>query len=82
MYPYLIRIGGLSIPSYPLLYGTGIAAAGAVAMWLGRREGLNARERQTVRAWSDLNVPHFSGFSEKDTKCGLVRASSASKRQP
>ena len=30
MYPYLIRIGGLSIPSYPLLYGTGIAAAGAV----------------------------------------------------
>jgi len=44
VYPYLIRIGGLSVPSYPLLYGAGIAAAGAVAIHLGKRDGLNRRK--------------------------------------
>ena len=44
MHPYLLRIGGLSIPSYPLLYGAGIAAAGAVAIHLGKRDGLNPRK--------------------------------------
>lgn len=44
MHPYLIRLGGLTIPAYPVLYGLGIAAAGAVAIWLGRREGLDRRK--------------------------------------
>ncbi len=44
MYPYLIRIGELSIPAYPFLYGLGIALAGGVLMYLGHREGLDVRK--------------------------------------
>ena len=44
MHPYLIRLGGLAIPAYPLLYGSGIAVAGALAMWLGKRDGIDARK--------------------------------------
>lgn len=44
MYPYLIRIGGLSLPAYPLFCGLGIAIAGTVAMWLGRRDGIDPRK--------------------------------------
>lgn len=40
MHPYLLRIGDLSIPAYPLLYGAGIAVAGLVATILGTRRGL------------------------------------------
>ena len=44
MYPYLIRIGGLSLPAYPMLYGSGIAVAGIIAIWLGKREGIDPRK--------------------------------------
>lgn len=48
MYPYFIRIGGFSLPAYPLLYGLGIAVAGAILIWLGSREGLSVRKLNNV----------------------------------
>ncbi len=44
MYPYLIRIGGFSIPSYPVLYGAGITLVGAVSLVLAGREHLDRRK--------------------------------------
>ena len=44
MHPYLIRIGGFSVPSYPTIYGLGITLAGVVLLILGKREGYNVRK--------------------------------------
>lgn len=48
MYPYLIRVGQLSIPAYPVLYGLGIAVSGLVAILLGHRRGLSHRRLATL----------------------------------
>lgn len=44
MYPYLIRIGGLSIPAYPVLYGLAITLGCILLLWLGTREGIDSRK--------------------------------------
>lgn len=48
MHPYLVTIGGKSIPAYPLVYGLGIAVGGIGVLWLGRLRGLNARKLADV----------------------------------
>ncbi|HNQ25012.1 MAG TPA: prolipoprotein diacylglyceryl transferase [Phycisphaerae bacterium] len=48
MLPYLLRIGQLSVPAYPVLYGLGIAAAGFVAILIARRQGLAPRKVATL----------------------------------
>ncbi len=44
MWPYLLTLGERAIPAYPILYGLGIALAGAVVLLLGRREGMNTKK--------------------------------------
>jgi len=44
MYPYLFSIEGLSIPSYPILYGLGVALGSVVVLVLGARSGLQVRK--------------------------------------
>ena len=44
MYPYLVRLGSLSIPAYPVLYGLGITLGFAVLLLLAVREGIDVRK--------------------------------------
>jgi len=44
MYPYLIRLGDLSVPAYPVLYGLGITLGFVVVLVFGAKEGLEIRK--------------------------------------
>ena len=44
MYPYLVRLGGLSVPAYPVLYGLGITLGFVVLLFLATREGIDTRK--------------------------------------
>lgn len=44
MFPYILRLSELSIPSYPILYGIGITLSGVVLLTLGKREGHEIRK--------------------------------------
>ncbi|MCK4292080.1 MAG: prolipoprotein diacylglyceryl transferase [Planctomycetes bacterium] len=44
MHPYLIRLGGLSIPAYPVLYGLGITLGCSVLLLLAHHEGMSTRK--------------------------------------
>lgn len=56
MCPYLVRYGGLSIPSYPFLYGLGLASAGLVFASLLRRRGYGLSRSANMFMLAGLSV--------------------------
>jgi len=44
MFPYILRLNSIAIPSYPFLFGLGITVAGIVMLILGKKEGYSYRQ--------------------------------------